>query len=124
MDAFDRFRQLDLLKSACGESASLTKLRYMSFRCGMHRKKPEVFRVQALLRQVAARVPHLAKGSHELRIPHYGLHNIGPDEQSRNRGREKPRRLGGLRLHNVFQTFATSKARDPIWSSVCSESQP
>lgn len=34
------------------------------------------FELQVLLREITARLPHLAEGSHELRIAHYNLHNI------------------------------------------------
>jgi len=34
------------------------------------------FELQVLLREITASLPHLAEGSHELRIAHYNLHNI------------------------------------------------
>jgi hypothetical protein len=34
------------------------------------------FELQVLLREITASLPHLAEGSHELRIAHYNRHNI------------------------------------------------
>lgn len=34
------------------------------------------FELQILLREIAASLPALREGSHELRIAHYNLHNI------------------------------------------------
>jgi hypothetical protein len=34
------------------------------------------FELQVMLREIAASLPALPEGSHELRIAHYNLHNI------------------------------------------------
>jgi hypothetical protein len=36
----------------------------------------DIVRTQGLLRRIAAELPNLPEGSHELRIAHYNLHNI------------------------------------------------